>query len=73
MPLRVATAAGTVVEAGWRAARRPGVPPLTRFLAEQLGTAHWFDQRRTRQVLNWVPAVNLDEGFERLRRSFAGQ
>ena len=73
VPLRVAAAAGTVVEAGWRAARRPGVPPLTRFLAEQLGTAHWFDQRRTRQVLKWAPQVSLDEGFERLRRSFAGR
>ena len=70
VPLRVAMAAGAVVETGWRVARRPGVPPLTRFLAEQLGTAHWFDQRRTRQLLNWVPAVSLDEGFERLGASF---
>ena len=29
---------------------RPGAgePPMTRFLAEQLSTAHWFDQRETR-------------------------
>ena len=26
-------------------------PPLTRFLVEQLTTAHWFDQRRTREAL----------------------
>ncbi len=25
----------------------PTSPPLTRFLVEQLSTAHWFDQRRT--------------------------
>jgi nucleoside-diphosphate-sugar epimerase len=67
VPLGVARAAGSVVEAAWRVARRPGVPPLTRFLAEQLGTAHWFDQRRTREVLKWLPLVSLDEGFERLR------
>ena len=70
VPLRVATAAGTVVEAGWRAARRPGVPPLTRFLAEQLGTAHWFDQRRTRAALDWTPHVSLDDGFGILRAHF---
>jgi len=70
VPLPVATAAGAAVEAVWRAARRPGVPPLTRFLAEQLGTAHWFDQRRTRAALGWTPKVSLDEGFERLRLSF---
>ncbi len=70
VPLRVATTAGAAVEAGWRIARRPGVPPITRFLAEQLGTAHWFDQRRTRAALDWTPRVSLDEGFEALRLSF---
>lgn len=72
VPLPVARAAGQAVEAGWRLARRPGVPPLTRFLAEQLGTAHWFDQRQTRAMLGWTPRVGLDEGFERLRRSMLG-
>jgi 2-alkyl-3-oxoalkanoate reductase len=72
VPLPVARAAGTVVESVWRAARLSGQPPMTAFLAEQLGTAHWFDQRRTRQALGWSPRVSLDEGFELLRRSFAG-
>ena len=72
VPLPVAVAAGAAVEGAWRLARRPGVPPLTRFLAEQLGTAHWFDQRRTRAALGWAPAVPLDTGFELLRQSFAG-
>ncbi len=70
VPLAVAVAAGTVVEGAWRVTRRPGVPPINRFLAEQLGTAHWFDQRRTRAALDWTPRVSLDAGFERLRRSF---
>jgi len=73
VPLRVATVAGAAVEAAWRVGRRPGVPPLTRFLAEQLGTAHWFDQRHTRAALGWTPRVSLDEGFEALRRSMAGR
>lgn len=67
VPFAVAAAAGSVAETLWRVGRLPGEPPLTRFLAEQLGTAHWFDQRRTREALNWVPAVSLDEGFDRLR------
>jgi nucleoside-diphosphate-sugar epimerase len=70
VPYPIAAAAGGAAEAAWRVARRPGVPPLTRFLAEQLGTAHWFDQRRTRQALDWTPRVSLDEGFQTLRRSF---
>lgn len=41
-------------------------PPLTHFLAEQLSTAHWFDQRQTREALGWSPRVSLEEGFRRL-------
>ncbi len=66
VPAGVARVAGSLVEALWRV--RPGQdePPMTRFLAEQLSTAHWFDQRRTRQDLRWTPAVSIDEGLERL-------
>lgn len=46
-------------------------PPITRFLAEQLSTAHWFDQRRTREALDWQPEISLDEGFARLARHYA--
>ncbi len=47
---------------------RPGAdePPMTRFLAEQLSTAHWFDQRRTRHDLGWSPTITIDEGLARL-------
>ena len=69
VPLRVAAAAGSLVEAIWRWGRRPGRPPMTRFLAEQLGTAHWFDQRRTRDALQWTPRIPLDRGFELLDSS----
>lgn len=66
VPAGLARVAGSVVEAVWRV--RPGQdePPMTRFLAEQLSTAHWFDQRRTRRDLQWRPAVSIDEGLARL-------
>jgi nucleoside-diphosphate-sugar epimerase len=41
---------------------------MTRFLAQQFSTAHWFDQRRTQEVLSWAPRVSIDEGLERLAR-----
>ena len=47
-------------------------PPLTRFLAGQLSTAHWFDQRHTREVLDWEPRVSLDEGFAELAAWYRG-
>lgn len=73
VPLRVARAGGAVVEAAWALARPAGDPPMTRFLAEQLTTAHWFDQRRTRAALDWTPAVSLEEGFTRLAAWYATQ
>jgi nucleoside-diphosphate-sugar epimerase len=68
VPYPVAHVAGAVVERAW--GDRPGEPPITAFLAEQLATAHWFDQRRTRAALGWVPRVSLDEGFRRLEDAY---
>jgi nucleoside-diphosphate-sugar epimerase len=70
VPGRLARAAGSVVELLWTRAGRTGEPPMTRFLAEQLSTAHWFDQRETRELLDWTPAVTLDEGLARLGRHY---
>ena len=71
VPAGVARAAGSIVERVW--AVRPGAdePPMTRFLAEQLSTAHWFDQREIRSALEWEPAVSIDEGLARLAASYA--
>ena len=77
MPARLAHLAGTVVESLWTltSGLRPGRPdddpPLTRFLVEQMSTAHWFDQRHARQVLQWRPRVSLDEGFAELQRWYS--
>ena len=69
VPAGLAKAAGALVERVW--AVRPGVdePPMTRFLAEQLSTAHWFDQTEIRRDLRWRPAVSIDEGLRRLARA----
>ena len=71
IPFRPAWAAGAVIDGVWALTRRTDTPPLTRFLAEQLATAHWFDQRRTRAALGWFPQVSLDEGFDRLAAWYA--
>jgi 2-alkyl-3-oxoalkanoate reductase len=61
---------GSVIERLWPLIKS-SEPPLTRFVAEQLGTAHWFDQRAVQQDLGWTPQVSLDEGFQRLTQWFA--
>ena len=76
VPAGLARRAGALIERAWErdlfGLRSRGVgsddgePPLTEFLAEQLSTAHWFDQRRTREVLAWTPTVSIDEGLHRV-------
>jgi nucleoside-diphosphate-sugar epimerase len=72
VPRAVAWSGGAVAEGLWWVGRRTDDPPMTRFLASQLATAHWFDQRRVREVLAWAPRVSLDEGFARLAEHGAG-
>ena len=67
VPVPLAVAGGAVAELVWAALRRTDDPPMTRFLAGQLSTAHWFDQRGTRSALRWAPTVPLEEGLRRLR------
>lgn len=66
VPFWAAYGGGALVEGVWRVARRRTEPPMTRFLAEQLATAHWFDQRETRRALDWAPTVSLEQGFTEL-------
>ncbi|MFN3254124.1 MAG: NAD-dependent epimerase/dehydratase family protein [Ilumatobacter sp.] len=73
VPLGVAKVAGSVIERVWPTLGKDEEPPLTRFLAEQLGTAHWFDQRSVRDDLDWAPSVTIDEGLRRLAAWFGEQ
>jgi nucleoside-diphosphate-sugar epimerase len=69
VPYPLARAGGALAELAWAGLGRRDDPPMTRFLAEQLATAHWFDLRQTRAALDWAPRVDLDEGFRRLAAS----
>ncbi|MDK1329029.1 NAD-dependent epimerase/dehydratase family protein [Arthrobacter sp. zg-Y1143] len=76
VPGVAARKAGSVIERVWLAAGRRGLvhdePPMTRFLAEQLSTSHWFDQRETREVLDWTPEVSIEDGMARLALHYGG-
>jgi 2-alkyl-3-oxoalkanoate reductase len=66
VPFVIARAGGSVVSGLWQRTGRPGEPPMTAFVAEQLATAHWFDQSRVRSVLQWSPRISIDDGFAQL-------
>jgi nucleoside-diphosphate-sugar epimerase len=71
VPLQAARIGGRVAEEVWNRWGRDDDPPMTSFAAEQLATAHWFDQRETRQALGWEPEVSLAEGFAHLSAWFS--
>ncbi len=58
---------GTLMEWVYRTLRLPGEPPMTRFVAQELGTAHWFDIRAAKMDLGYRPQVSTREGLQRLR------
>jgi len=62
----VAHVAGAVLEAVHGILGLKGEPRLTRFVARQLSTSHWFDLTAARRDLGYEPRVRLDEGFARL-------
>jgi nucleoside-diphosphate-sugar epimerase len=71
IPAWIGRSAGAAIERIWAMVPTEDEPPMTRFLAEQLSTAHWFDQRETRAALAWSPTVSIDEGLRRLAASYS--
>ena len=46
---------------------------MTRFVAKQLSTAHWYDISAAKRDLDYVPLVSMDEGIHRLEQWFEAQ
>lgn len=63
---RAAYAAGAVLETAYWLLGRNDEPRMTRFLAAQLATSHWFDITRARQDFAYEPRVSTSEGMRRL-------
>ena len=52
--------------------RLTGEPRMTRFLAAQLGTSHYFDISRARRDFGYAPQVSTAEGMRRLGDARSG-
>ena len=70
LPFAAAYAIGVACEGLWHAFALKGEPPMTRFLAEQLSTTHWYSMEPAQRDFGYVPRVSMAEGMERLRASF---
>ncbi|HEY4224168.1 MAG TPA: NAD-dependent epimerase/dehydratase family protein, partial [Myxococcota bacterium] len=65
IPVSVAYAAGAAAEAAWSAFNRKGEPPMTRFIAKQLGTSHYYDLAAARADLGYEPIIDDVEAVKR--------
>ncbi|WP_240096634.1 2-alkyl-3-oxoalkanoate reductase [Thermomonas flagellata] len=72
LPFGAAYAIGAVCEGLWRALPLRGEPPLTRFLAEQLATTHWYSMAPAQRDFGYVPRVGFEEGLRRLQAAWQG-
>jgi nucleoside-diphosphate-sugar epimerase len=64
--LAAETAFGAACETLWRTLPLRGEPPMTRFLAKELATDHWFNISAARRDLGYAPRVSLAEGMAEL-------
>ncbi len=64
--LATAYRAGAVLETVWRVLPLKGDPPMTRFVAKELATDHWFKIDAARRDLGYVPRVSMAQGTAEL-------
>ena len=73
MSHRVAWSAGAILEAAHALLHLTGEPRMTRFVARELATAHWFDISAARTELGYEPSITMTEGLHRLEGWFQGR
>ena len=64
----MARIAGALLEMIYSLFRISAEPPMTRFVAEELATAHWFDIRAAKSDLGYIPRITTAEGLKRLKQ-----
>jgi len=66
MPQNMAWLIGAFLEFAHKTFHLTSEPRMTRFLADELSTAHWFDISAAKRDLGYVPRISIEEGLRRL-------
>ncbi len=72
-PIKGRVSARTAYAAGWCFEKIYGLlgittePPMTRFMAKELATSHWFNITRAKSDLGYFPEISTSEGLHRLK------
>lgn len=70
---RAAYTIGAVCEATYKLLGRTSEPPMTRFLALQLGGSHYYSIDRAHRDFGFVPAISVEEGMRRMAADIMAQ
>lgn len=65
----LAIAAGTVLENTWKFFKLKSEPPITRWAAEHLSTAHWYDISAAKRDLGYKATISISAGMKILSES----
>ncbi len=57
---------GAVLETAYSLLRLPGEPPMTRFLASQLGSSHHYSIGKAQRDFGYKPLVSVEQGMQRI-------
>ena len=66
IPRQVAWLIGAVFEFVYKTFNIDGEPQMTRFLADELARAHWFNISAAKRDLGYAPRISTEEGLEHL-------
>lgn len=73
VPAGLACAVGALLESVYLALNKVEEPIMTKFVAKQLSTSHYFDISAAKQDLGYQPLISIDEGMLRLADSLVSK
>jgi len=68
IPKSLAWTVGALLEFIYKMFHINAEPQMTRFVAAELATAHWFDISAAQRDLGYQPRVTMAQGFDRLKQ-----
>ncbi|MFO7665887.1 MAG: hypothetical protein R6V76_04655, partial [Desulfobacterales bacterium] len=60
--------AGSFFESLYKLFNIKNEPPITKFVAKELATSHWFDITAAKRDLGYEPAVSTEDGLKQLEK-----
>lgn len=67
IPKNIAWFLGAILEGIYKILSLSSEPPMTRFVANELSTSHWFDISAAKKDLGYTPNISTTEGLIRLQ------